>query len=120
MEKTCNAYVNAALLVQFLCLLLILHNNAHPAQKHVCSESCVLYSGALLLRLLDAYAVRYGEMLDGRSEQLPTSELAGGARIRHIFQDIFVEGVGQLNPAKYVLHALSCLWVGWQKILRCT
>lgn len=35
-EKTCNAYVNAALLVQFLCLLLILHNNAHPAQKFVC------------------------------------------------------------------------------------
>lgn len=60
----------------------------------------VLCSGALLLRLLDAYAVRYGEMLDGRSEQLPTSELAGGARIRHIFQDIFVEGVGQLNPSK--------------------
>lgn len=56
-------------------------------------------SGALLLRLLDAYAVRYGEMLDGRSEQLPTSELAGGARIRHIFQDIFVEGVGELNPS---------------------
>lgn len=59
-------------------------------------------SGALLLRLLDAYAVRYGEMLDGRSEQLPTSELAGGARIRHIFQDIFVEGVGQLNPSRYI------------------
>ena len=52
------------------------------------------------MRLLDAYAVRYGEMLDGRSEQLPTSELAGGARIRHIFQDIFVEGVGELNPSR--------------------
>lgn len=64
----------------------------------------MLCSGALLLRLLDAYAVRYGEMLDGRSEQLPTSELAGGARIRHIFQDIFVEGVGQLNPSRYICH----------------
>lgn len=43
-------------------------------------------------------------MLDGRSEQLPTSELAGGARIRHIFQDIFVEGVGELNPSRYLSH----------------
>lgn len=25
-------------------------------------------------------------MLDGRSEHMPVSELAGGARIRHIFQ----------------------------------
>ena len=63
-------------------------------------------SGALLLRLLDAYAVRYGEMLDGRSESLPTSELAGGARIRHIFQDIFVEGVGELNPSRYAFSSL--------------
>lgn len=86
--------------VQISFLLIVLHDNAHPAQKHVCLETYMLYSGALLLRLLDAYAVRYGEMLDGRSEQLPTSELAGGARIRHIFQDIFVEGVGQLNPSK--------------------
>lgn len=72
----------------------------------------MLCSGALLLRLLDAYAVRYGEMLEGRSEQLPTSELAGGARIRHIFQDIFVEGVGQLNPSRYTYHdhdVLLCL-----------
>ena len=66
-----------------------------------CSQLPFSRSGALLLRLLDAYAVRYGEMLDGRSEQLPTSELAGGARIRHIFQDIFVEGVGELNPSRY-------------------
>ena len=73
------------------------------------SHQCVLCSGALLLRLLDAYAVRYGEMLDGRSEQLPTSELAGGARIRHIFQDIFVEGVGELNPSRYIFVSFAQL-----------
>ena len=60
----------------------------------------LLCSGALLLRLLDSYAVRFSEMLDGRSEHLPTSELAGGARIRHIFQDIFVRGLSDLNPSR--------------------
>ncbi|KAK9813544.1 hypothetical protein WJX73_006112 [Symbiochloris irregularis] len=55
--------------------------------------------GALLLQLLDAYAVRYSEMLEGRSEALPVSELAGGARIRHIFQDIFHQGLSSLNPS---------------------
>ena len=60
----------------------------------------LLCSGALLLRLLDSYAVRFSEMLDGRSEHLPTSELAGGARIRHIFRDIFVRGLSDLNPSR--------------------
>jgi hypothetical protein len=53
-----------------------------------------------LLQLLDSYATRYAEMLDGRSEALPVSELAGGARIRHIYQDIFVKGLDELNPSR--------------------
>lgn len=39
-------------------------------------------------------------MLDGRSEALPVSELAGGARIRHIYQDIFVKGLEAMNPSR--------------------
>jgi len=57
--------------------------------------------GALLLQLLDSYATRYSEMLDGRSEHMPVSELAGGARIRHIFQDIFSKGLDELNPSRW-------------------
>lgn len=55
---------------------------------------------ALLLQLLDGYATRFVEMLDGRSEALPVSELAGGARIRHIFQEIFVQGLAEMDPAR--------------------
>lgn len=40
-------------------------------------------------------------MLDGRSEHLPVNELAGGARIRHIFLDIFVNGLQELNPSRH-------------------
>lgn len=39
-------------------------------------------------------------MLDGRSVLLPVSELAGGARIRHIFQQIFVNSLNQLDPSR--------------------
>ena len=46
-------------------------------------------------------------MLDGRSEAMPVSELAGGARIRHIYQDIFVKGLDQLNPSRCDLY-VSC------------
>lgn len=54
--------------------------------------------GQLLLRFLDSYSTRFSEMLDGRSEHLPVTELAGGARIRHIFQEIFTHGLETLDP----------------------
>lgn len=54
--------------------------------------------GGLLLTILDAYASRFSAMLDGRSEHMPVSELAGGARIRHIFQEIFNAGLEELDP----------------------
>jgi hypothetical protein len=42
--------------------------------------------GAALLQLLCGYAERFGALLQGHSEDMPLSELMGGARIRHIFQ----------------------------------
>ncbi|KDD75260.1 dynamin, partial [Helicosporidium sp. ATCC 50920] len=54
--------------------------------------------GAALLTLLDAYARRFGEMLDGRGEHLPVDQLAGGARLRHVFHDIFRGGLEALDP----------------------
>ena len=69
--------------------------------------------GALLLQLLDSYATRYSEMLDGRSEYMPVSELAGGARIRHIFQDIFSKGLDELNPSRWT-HLRRCSHTSFQ------
>eukprot|EP00887_Chlorella_sp_A99_P006729 scaffold3.g6729.t1 len=54
--------------------------------------------GGALLALLDAYSTNFSAMLDGRSDHLPISELAGGARIRHIFHDIFTAGLDSLDP----------------------
>lgn len=66
---------------------------------------------ALLLQLLDGYATRFVEMLDGRSEALPVSELAGGARIRHIFQEIFVQGLADMDPARCGGGQCACVHV---------
>lgn len=54
--------------------------------------------GALLLSVLDSYSSRFAEALDGQGEHLPVTELAGGARIRHIFQEIFTAGLEGLDP----------------------
>lgn len=54
--------------------------------------------GGLLLSILDGYSGRFAAMLDGHGEHLPISELAGGARIRHIFQEIFTRGLDSLDP----------------------
>lgn len=54
--------------------------------------------GALLLTLLDAFARRFRETLDGDSDALPTDQLAGGARLRHIFRDILDPGLDALDP----------------------
>eukprot|EP00878_Enallax_costatus_P031935 GHUV01035007.1.p2 GENE.GHUV01035007.1~~GHUV01035007.1.p2 ORF type:complete len:107 (-),score=19.69 GHUV01035007.1:223-543(-) len=42
--------------------------------------------GAALLQMLCGYAERFSALLEGHSEDMPLSELMGGARIRHIFQ----------------------------------
>jgi dynamin 1-like protein len=54
--------------------------------------------GAALLAILDSYATRFGALLDGHGEHLPITELAGGARVRHIFQEIFTAGLDGLQP----------------------
>lgn len=54
--------------------------------------------GAQLLSILDSYAARFCAMLDGHGDHLPINELAGGARIRHIFLDIFSSGLDALDP----------------------
>lgn len=55
--------------------------------------------GAMLLSILDAYSGRFAAALQGRGDQLPLKELAGGARIRHIFLNVFNPALDDLDPA---------------------
>lgn len=46
-------------------------------------------------------------MVDGRSQEISTKELSGGARIRYIFQSIFVKTLEVQNQslrAHYLMH----------------
>ena len=55
--------------------------------------------GALLLKMLTEYSQLFGNHLDGQDGNLPANEVAGGARIRHIFQNIFVKELKGVDPA---------------------
>eukprot|EP00878_Enallax_costatus_P013508 GHUV01014123.1.p1 GENE.GHUV01014123.1~~GHUV01014123.1.p1 ORF type:complete len:883 (+),score=283.34 GHUV01014123.1:471-3119(+) len=54
--------------------------------------------GAALLQMLCGYAERFSALLEGHSEDMPLSELMGGARIRHIFQEVFGRQLRALDP----------------------
>ncbi|MEW5310694.1 MAG: hypothetical protein WDW38_002465 [Sanguina aurantia] len=58
--------------------------------------------GGFLLQLLCDYCDRVAAMLDGRHQDLSMSELSGGARIRHVFVEVYGKGLRELSPQRDV------------------
>ncbi|GKU97895.1 hypothetical protein SLEP1_g10974 [Rubroshorea leprosula] len=56
--------------------------------------------GALLLNILSKYCEAFSSMLEGKNEEMSTSELSGGARIHYIFQSIFVKSLEEVDPCE--------------------
>ncbi|KAF3599303.1 hypothetical protein F2Q69_00032928 [Brassica cretica] len=56
--------------------------------------------GAILLNFLSKYCEAYSSLLEGKSEEMSTSELSGGARIHYIFQSIFVKSLEEVDPCE--------------------
>ncbi|KAI8547669.1 hypothetical protein RHMOL_Rhmol07G0214100 [Rhododendron molle] len=54
--------------------------------------------GAVLLNILTKYCEAFSEMVDGKSQEMSTKELFGGARIHYIFQSIFVKSLEEVDP----------------------
>ncbi|KZV39157.1 dynamin-related protein 3A-like [Dorcoceras hygrometricum] len=54
--------------------------------------------GALLLNILSKYSEAFSSMIEGKNEEMSTSELSGGARIHYIFQNIFVKCLEDVDP----------------------
>ncbi|KAK3009276.1 hypothetical protein RJ639_014319, partial [Escallonia herrerae] len=48
---------------------------------------------ALLLNILAKYSEAFSSLIEGKNEEMSTSELSGGARIHYIFQSIFVKSL---------------------------
>ncbi|XP_028095597.1 dynamin-related protein 3A-like isoform X1 [Camellia sinensis] len=56
--------------------------------------------GAILLNILSKYCEAFSAMVDGKSQEMSTKELSGGARIHYIFQSIFVKSLEEVNPCE--------------------
>nr|DAD40905.1 TPA_asm: hypothetical protein HUJ06_015228 [Nelumbo nucifera] len=54
--------------------------------------------GTLLLNILSKYSEAFTSMVEGKNEEMATSELSGGARIHYIFQSIFVKSLEEVDP----------------------
>uniref|UniRef100_A0A803NC00 Dynamin-type G domain-containing protein n=1 Tax=Chenopodium quinoa TaxID=63459 RepID=A0A803NC00_CHEQI len=54
--------------------------------------------GTLLLNILSKYSEAFSSLVEGKSEEISTSELSGGARIHYIFQCIFVKSLENVDP----------------------
>eukprot|EP00033_Pygsuia_biforma_P001892 GCRY01002113.1.p1 GENE.GCRY01002113.1~~GCRY01002113.1.p1 ORF type:complete len:785 (-),score=217.21 GCRY01002113.1:1050-3404(-) len=54
--------------------------------------------GALLLQLLTSVSTHFIDVIDGKRPCFGSHELNGGARIAHIFHDIFGQGLDTLDP----------------------
>ncbi|KAM7459612.1 hypothetical protein LguiA_036606 [Lonicera macranthoides] len=56
--------------------------------------------GAVLLNILRRYCEAFSALLDGKSQEMSTKELSGGARIHYIFQSIFVKSLEEVDPCE--------------------
>ena len=55
---------------------------------------------AMVLEKLHGYAACFTKSVVGKSDDLSTSSLEGGARIHFVLQDIFVKGLESLDPTR--------------------
>lgn len=53
-----------------------------------------------LLNILTKYCEAFSAMVDGKSLEMSTKELSGGARIHYIFQSIFVKTLEEVDPCQ--------------------
>ncbi|KNA20062.1 hypothetical protein SOVF_055780 [Spinacia oleracea] len=56
--------------------------------------------GSLILNILSKYSEAFSSMIEGKNEEMSTSELSGGARIHYIFQSIFVKSLEEVDPCE--------------------
>ncbi|KAJ6842118.1 dynamin-related protein 3A-like isoform X1 [Iris pallida] len=54
--------------------------------------------GVQILNILAKYCEAFSSMVEGKNEELSTTELSGGARIHYIFQSIFVKSLEEVDP----------------------
>ncbi|PSR91888.1 Dynamin-related protein like [Actinidia chinensis var. chinensis] len=56
--------------------------------------------GAVLSNILTKYCEAFSALVDGKSQEMSTKELSGGARLHYIFQSIFVKSLEEVDPCE--------------------
>ncbi|GMI81528.1 dynamin-related protein 3A, non responding to oxylipins 15, ARABIDOPSIS DYNAMIN-LIKE 2 [Hibiscus trionum] len=85
-------------------LKALLNSRMHVAMKELQTYGDVVESkaeqGATLLRILGRYCDDFSATVDGKSREMSTKELFGGARIHYLFQSMFVKLLEEVDPCE--------------------
>ncbi|KAJ4959160.1 hypothetical protein NE237_026271 [Protea cynaroides] len=54
--------------------------------------------GTILLNILTKFCEAFSSRVDGKNQDMSTTELSGGARIHYIFQSLFVKSLEEVDP----------------------
>jgi dynamin 1-like protein len=60
--------------------------------------------GPLILQLMTKFASSFIASIEGTSSEISTKELCGGARIYHIYHDVFGQSLTQIDPVGSLSH----------------
>ena len=58
-----------------------------------------------ILELIGFYAREYADTMEGRSNEGNAVEMQGGARINHIFHDVFRKAIDSIDPFEYLTES---------------
>ncbi|PRP81066.1 hypothetical protein PROFUN_11144 [Planoprotostelium fungivorum] len=75
------------------------------AQQEMLTYGDPLYDGkvskgAILLQIITRFCSQYNDVIDGKSPEMSTTELYGGARISYVFTDTFGRTLDSINPTE--------------------
>ncbi|GMH17911.1 hypothetical protein Nepgr_019752 [Nepenthes gracilis] len=77
----------------------------HVAKEHASYGETVeskVNQGTVILNILSKYSEAFSLLIEGKNEDMSTSELSGGARIHYIFQSIFVKSLEEVDPCEHL------------------
>jgi dynamin 1-like protein len=58
--------------------------------------------GAFILHLVSRFSEDYCNAIDGRSQGWSKSQLLGGAKINHLFHNVFGQALKMINPTDFL------------------
>lgn len=61
-------------------------------------DSMMGNSGNIILHIITEFSMEYRTVLEGRSQELSSVELAGGARISFVFHELYSNGIKAVDP----------------------